>query len=250
MKSNFIILTEYDKIYLTLHLMEGVAYSYQIQGGTVLKIQQVEELVGITKKNIRFYEHEGLLSPARSENGYRDYSEQDVEALKKIKLLRSLSFPLEEIRMMQSGTLTMEDGARRHLIVLERSRSSLEKARALCLELQEHHETLQTLDADRYLARMEELEKEGAVFMDVKKQDHRKDYLAPAAAASVIILFMGIVLFVMITEALRERLTVGVFLILAAVGTFLIAIVIGVLLALMQRIRQIKGGEEDAAAKY
>ena len=49
-----------------------------------MKINQVEQLVGITKKNIRFYEKEGLLSPERnSENGYREYSETDVEELKK-----------------------------------------------------------------------------------------------------------------------------------------------------------------------
>ena len=55
-----------------------------------MKINEVEALVGITKKNIRFYEEQGLLSPRRnSENGYRDYGEADVAALRQIKLLRS-----------------------------------------------------------------------------------------------------------------------------------------------------------------
>lgn len=36
-----------------------------------MRINEVEALVGITKKNIRFYEAEGLLTPRRnSENGY------------------------------------------------------------------------------------------------------------------------------------------------------------------------------------
>lgn len=215
-----------------------------------MKIQQVEGLVGITKKNIRFYEHEGLLSPKRSENGYRDYSQEDVETLKKIKLLRSLSFPLEEIRRLQAGTLTMEDGARRHIIILEREQASLEKAQYLCREMQEHGETLDTLDADLYLEKMKHMEKEGAVFMDIKKQDHRKDYIAPAVASVIIVLFIGIILFAMITESMKERLTTGEFLLIAAVTALLLAIVIGVLLALGQRINQIKGGEEDAASKY
>ena len=43
-----------------------------------MKIQQVEELVGISKKNIRFYEEQGLLSPGRAENGYREYGREDV----------------------------------------------------------------------------------------------------------------------------------------------------------------------------
>ena len=34
-----------------------------------MKIKQVEELVGITRKNIRFYEEQEILSVGRSENG-------------------------------------------------------------------------------------------------------------------------------------------------------------------------------------
>ena len=38
-----------------------------------MKINQVEELVDISKKNIRFYEDQGLLNPSRNpENGYRE----------------------------------------------------------------------------------------------------------------------------------------------------------------------------------
>ena len=51
-----------------------------------MKINEVEALVGITKKNIRFYEAEGLLTPRRnSENGYRDYGEVEVETLEMVK---------------------------------------------------------------------------------------------------------------------------------------------------------------------
>ena len=56
-----------------------------------MKIQQVEELVSISKKNIRFYEEQGLLSPGRAENGYREYGQGDVLRLKEIKLLRKLA---------------------------------------------------------------------------------------------------------------------------------------------------------------
>ena len=37
-----------------------------------MKINDVEQILGITKANIRFYEKEGLLNPSRNENGYRD----------------------------------------------------------------------------------------------------------------------------------------------------------------------------------
>mgnify|MGYP002088602053 CR=1 FL=1 len=67
-----------------------------------MKINEVEQAVGITKRNIRFYEKEGLLSPQRdSGNGYRDYSDGDVETLRQVKLFRKLDLPLEEIRRIQ-----------------------------------------------------------------------------------------------------------------------------------------------------
>ena len=64
--------------------------------------------MGITKKNIRFYEDQGLLKPHRnSQNGYREYGPREVEQLKQIKLLRKLGVPIEEIRQMQSGAHTV-----------------------------------------------------------------------------------------------------------------------------------------------
>ena len=53
-----------------------------------MKIKQVEELVGITRKNIRFYEDQGLLNVERAENGYREYHQADVIRLQEIKLFR------------------------------------------------------------------------------------------------------------------------------------------------------------------
>ena len=98
-----------------------------------LKINEVEALVGITKKNIRFYEAEGLLAPRRnSDNGYRDYGEAEVETLRRIKLLRKLGVPLEDIRQMLSGAHTVGDGMRRHLVTLERERQNLDAAARLC----------------------------------------------------------------------------------------------------------------------
>ena len=47
-----------------------------------MKIKQVEELVGITSKNIRFYESQGLLTPERADNGYREYHQEYITITK------------------------------------------------------------------------------------------------------------------------------------------------------------------------
>ena len=71
-----------------------------------MKINDVESRVGITKKNIRFYEEQGLLSPRRNpENGYREYGEEEIQSLQRIKLLRKLGVPLDEIRQMVNEML-------------------------------------------------------------------------------------------------------------------------------------------------
>ncbi len=146
-----------------------------------MKINEVEALVGITRKNIRFYEAEGLLSPRRnSQNGYRDYGETEVEVLRRIKLLRKLGLPLEEIRQMQHGAYTVGDGMRRHLVSLERERQNLEAAIRFCGTLTDRRERLEELDAQSLLDRMAQMEQEGTTFMNKQKQDtRRRRYVAP-----------------------------------------------------------------------
>ena len=98
-----------------------------------MKINEVEALAGITKKNIRFYEEQGLLSPRRNaDNGYREYGDEEVQILRRIKLLRKLGVPIEEIRRMLDGSHTVADGMRRHLVSLEREKRNLEQSIALC----------------------------------------------------------------------------------------------------------------------
>ena len=63
-----------------------------------MTVKEVEERTGLPRANIRYYESEGLIHPARGENGYRDYRQEDVDTLLKIKLLRQVGFSLEVIR--------------------------------------------------------------------------------------------------------------------------------------------------------
>ena len=43
-----------------------------------MTIKEIETLAEMPRANIRFYESEGLLSPARNVNGYRDYSKEEL----------------------------------------------------------------------------------------------------------------------------------------------------------------------------
>ena len=199
-----------------------------------MKINEVEALVGITKKNIRFYEEQGLLSPKRnSENSYRDYGDEEVQTLRRIKLMRKLGVPIEDIRIMLTGSHTVADGMRRHLITLEREKRNLQQSITLCQQLQNQDIPITEMDADTILT-----------------QDIRVRYIAPVVIAVIVVAVMaGLsgILFWAYHIAPEEApplwflwLIVGMF---TAVG-------VGVILALMQRIREIGKGEIDDAKRY
>lgn len=57
---------------------------------------------GLPVKTIRYYEEIGLVQPGRAENGYRDYSEDDVHKLAFIARGRSLGFSIEDCRQLMS----------------------------------------------------------------------------------------------------------------------------------------------------
>ena len=68
-----------------------------------MDVREVERSTGLSRANIRFYEKEGLIEPRRRENGYRDYSPEDVKTLLRVKLLRRLMISVEEIRSLQEA---------------------------------------------------------------------------------------------------------------------------------------------------
>ena len=216
-----------------------------------MKINQVEQLVGITKGNIRFYEKEGLLTPGRNhDNGYRDYSDADVAWLKKIKLLRMLDVPIEEILRLKSGELTLEDAMGRHTIQLERKRINLEAMAGLCTQLREMRCQLDTLDVDAVLAGMEQQEQEGTKFMNVKRNDTARRYLSPVVGATVMVALMAWVIGVIVWAAAMDPGEAPPIGILALVIGIPVVVIIGVLVALLQRFREIDRGELDEASKY
>lgn len=64
-----------------------------------MRIGQAAEQARLEASAIRFYESAGVLpEPARSDAGYRDYAETDVELMRFVRRLRALELPLDDIR--------------------------------------------------------------------------------------------------------------------------------------------------------
>ena len=216
-----------------------------------MKINEVEALVGITKKNIRFYEAEGLLAPRRnSDNGYRDYGEAEVETLRRIKLLRKLGVPLEDIRQMLSGAHTVGDGMRRHLVTLERERQNLDAAARLCGELADCQERLADLDAAALLEQMAEMEQSGTTFQNKQSQDIRARYVAPVAVTVLMVLLMLGLIWLFLWAFETDPAGAPPLPLLAVFIAVPTVVALGVILSLVQRIREIGRREIDDARQF
>ena len=62
----------------------------------MMRINEVAEQLGLSQRALKYYEKEGLLEVRRDENGYRNYSAQDLERLKKISLYRKLGIAIKD----------------------------------------------------------------------------------------------------------------------------------------------------------
>ena len=115
-----------------------------------MNIAEAERRTGLTRANIRFYEKEGLLTPTRGANGYRDYTEDDVQTLRKIMLLRRLRLSVPDIRAIESGEKALPEAAAGQLDVLQGDIRESEQAYAMCRAICEDRAEWNGLDVDRY----------------------------------------------------------------------------------------------------
>ena len=71
-------------------------------------INEVCKKSNVTKKAIEYYAEHGLISPVTAENGYRQFTDEDVAKLKKISIMRGFGMPVAEIRdVLENNSLSM-----------------------------------------------------------------------------------------------------------------------------------------------
>lgn len=117
-----------------------------------MTIKEVETAVNIDRANIRYYEKEGLLVTRRNPlNGYRDYSEENIEYLKKIVFLRNLEISIEDIRQLQNGKISLDDLMQKQEEELKRQFDKLKTAVRVCCDLQtKGYMTFDVLETSEY----------------------------------------------------------------------------------------------------
>lgn len=100
-----------------------------------MTIKDAEKLTGLTIKSIRYYEEKGLISVGRDkDNDYRHFTEEDIERLKLIKILRYIDFSTEEISSMLQNNDMTESLKNKSKQLEEESNNYLEK-QSICNSL-------------------------------------------------------------------------------------------------------------------
>lgn len=142
-----------------------------------MNIKAAEELSGVSRQNIRFYEREGLLNPDRNpENDYREYQQEHIETLKMIRVMRMLDMPLDQIKLVLEGSISPAKAAKEQRQKLKAQQEQLSAAIRLCEEWSAF-QTMEAVNVDEMISRMESSENVQGLFQKWV-EDYRKVVLA------------------------------------------------------------------------
>lgn len=122
-----------------------------------MKIKEVETKTHLSSKTIRFYEDKGLIDIQRDHSGYRDYTDENVEELLRIKLYRQCGLSIQEIKDIQNGQLDLNNVLYDKISEYDKKDFELIREKNFCLEViqakgnyQELYEEMEMMDSNEY----------------------------------------------------------------------------------------------------
>lgn len=146
-----------------------------------MNVQDVEKELNITRANIRFYEREGLLSPTRKENGYRDYTDEDIARLKKIIIFRKLGLSVADIKAILNGTIQLQDTIKSNITNLEKTLDDLSGSIDVCDEIISNNIDAKDFSEEYFWDLINKRENEGknfkSIYGDYLNKHHKSNFI-------------------------------------------------------------------------
>lgn len=189
-----------------------------------MKMKEVMKATNLPEKTIRYYEERGLVTPKtyrQNMRTYHDYSEEDVEVLKRIVILRQAQFTLDEIYAMEQNPDTIQAivaayhnrirEAQENLTgLLHIGGAEVSSVEELCREIQ----TLQRQDSDyvpvlRFGQGDPESEAERAMALSAYKKRQEKRFSGAQTAVVVLSIACAILLCVSVCLYVIQLRTVS-----------------------------------------
>ncbi|WP_238907033.1 MerR family transcriptional regulator [Clostridium sp. YIM B02506] len=94
-------------------------------------IREVSKETNLTKKAIEYYCEHGLVNPQTLENGYRDFSSEDIEKLKKVSLYRRLGLNISDIKAVLENQNLLKSIVYKKSLELDRQKEKQEVLKKL-----------------------------------------------------------------------------------------------------------------------
>lgn len=132
-----------------------------------MTIKEVEQQLGLPRATIRYYEKEQLVTPQRSGNTYREYSEDDIATLKKIIILRKLGFSVSEIRDFLEENVPLQELLEENIRQLEEKMKELNGAIKICKRMQSRQEDFDSFNESYYWEEIRRQERAGNKFIEI-----------------------------------------------------------------------------------
>lgn len=212
-------------------------------------INEVEHIVGLSKKSIRYYEENGLLSPTRNrENDYRIYTEKDIKKLKTIKFLRECNVPIIQLQQLEKGTISLRECMIDCIKKIEEEEKNYKKIKELCTEISKRNTTYEEIEITPYFQEVNKLNKEGFTMRDVTSNKTKKitgAILSSLAFSLFFIFLVGMITYFQLTESAKMPWAIYTVLMVLFASPL-----VSITYNLIKRIKEIIGGEEDEASKY
>lgn len=132
-----------------------------------MNVQEIEKELNITRANIRFYEKEGLLTPPRKANGYRDYGDEEVARLKKIIIFRKLGISVADIKNIFDSSLSLQTAIDANTQRLQKEVEKLNGAIEVCRQIKENNAEEADFPQDYFWEVINKRESNGENFNDI-----------------------------------------------------------------------------------
>ncbi|MBR3125405.1 MAG: hypothetical protein IKF42_08370, partial [Mogibacterium sp.] len=157
------------------------------------------------------------------------------------------SYDGKPFKSLQKGELDFDICMSEHMAKLDREGENLEHMKALCRMLSDEVDDISEIKASVYLERMKELEKGGVRFVNVRMFDVRKRRTGAILSAIAVIMVSALLIIAVLlsnSEDPAPWVVIAVFVVIFG------GIIVGVVVALVQRLDEVKRGEIDEASKY
>lgn len=151
-----------------------------------MKINELEDLLGVSRATVRYYEEQGLVTPPRSENGYRDYGDEEVRLLQKILILRKLGVGVSEIKDLIEDKADMHDVLKRNMERLRAQQDEAAAALEMFGKIEKEAADFDSMDPPKYLKYIYEDEQKGSHYVRAKEISARQLNLSITLLGSLV----------------------------------------------------------------